>query len=180
MDVHTAYKCTVRTPWWRPPTVPVPDLFFTYMSHRYPRVVTNDAKVTLLNSMHGVTLRPGAGLIARHALPLLALNSVTMLGAELFGRSYGGGILKMEPREAAEAPVPAAGILGLAWQDLAAKRSQLDELLRGGEWEEVVSQVDDTLLVGVAGLPRGEVEAMRSAARSLRNRRTRQGKDKVQ
>jgi adenine-specific DNA-methyltransferase len=174
LGVHAAYKCTVRTPWWRPPTVSVPDLFFTYMSHRYPRLVTNDAGVTFLNSMHGVTLRADAPAIARDALPLLALNSVTMLGAELFGRSYGGGILKMEPREAAELPVPAAPLMSLAWQDLAAQRSQLDELLRGGEWEEVVHRVDDVLLVGAAKLPREEVEAMRSAARALRLRRTRQ------
>lgn len=174
LDVHTAYKCTVRTPWWRPPTVPVPDLFFTYMSHRYPRLVTNEAKVTLVNSMHGVTLRPDVSAVVRDALPLLALNSVTMLGAELFGRAYGGGILKMEPSEAAELPVPEAEIVKLAWKELAAQRSQLDELLRGGDWEKVVSQVDDTLLVRVAGLPRDEVEAIRLSASSLRMRRTRQ------
>ena len=34
--VDDAYKCSVRKPWWRPPAVPIPDLFFTYMSHRYP------------------------------------------------------------------------------------------------------------------------------------------------
>jgi adenine-specific DNA-methyltransferase len=174
LDVHTAYKCTVRTPWWRPPVVAVPDLFFTYMSHRYPRLVANDAGVTLLNSMHGLTLRPDAPPVARRALPLLALNSVTMLGAELFGRSYGGGILKMEPREAAELPVPGADILSAAWRVLATERSQLDKLLCDGEWEEVVKRVDEILLVQVATLARHEVEAMRSAARSLRIRRTRQ------
>jgi adenine-specific DNA-methyltransferase len=174
LNIPSAYKCSIRTPWWRPPTVSAPDLFFTYMSHRYPRLISNDAKVTLLNSMHGVTLYPHVPSIARRALPLLALNSVTMLGAELFGRSYGGGILKMEPREAAELPVPAVDTMALAWQALEAQRSQLDELLRGGEWEEVVDRVDEILLERTAKLPREEVQAMRLAARSLRIRRTRQ------
>jgi tRNA1(Val) A37 N6-methylase TrmN6 len=174
LKVHTAYKCTVRTPWWRPPVVPVPDLFFTYMSHRYPRLVTNDASVTFLNSMHGITLHSDAPAIARRALPLLALNSVTMLGAELFGRAYGGGILKMEPREAAELPVPAPDVLGLAWRDLAPEQSRLERMLDAGEWQAVVARVDDVLLVGAAKLPDDEIEAMRSAARLLRIRRTRQ------
>lgn len=173
LGVHRAYKCSIRKPWWRPPTVPVPDLFFTYMSHRYPRLVANEAKVTLLNSMHGVSLGPDAPAVARDALPLLALNSVTMLGAELFGRSYGGGILKMEPREAAELPVPSASILNAAWEELTSQRAQLDELLRGGNWEEVVGKIDDTLLSSVVGLPRDEIEAIRISARSLRVRRTR-------
>jgi adenine-specific DNA-methyltransferase len=173
LDVHTAYKCTVRTPWWRPPTVPIPDLFFTYMSHRYPRLVTNDAGVTLVNSMHGITLRSGVPEVAREALPLLSLNSVTMLGAELFGRSYGGGILKMEPREAAQLPVAAPPMLEAAWSELATQRAQLDELLRAGQWEKVVDRVDETLLIGAADLSRDDVAAMKSAARRLRRRRIR-------
>lgn len=40
-NIDAAYKCTVREPWWRPPAVPVPDLFFTYMSHRYPGLHTS-------------------------------------------------------------------------------------------------------------------------------------------
>jgi adenine-specific DNA-methyltransferase len=171
--VHEAYKCTVRSPWWRPPTVAPPDLFFTYMSHRYPRLVTNDAGVTLVNSMHGLTLREHVDPIAREALPLMALNSVTMLGAELFGRSYGGGILKMEPREAADLPVPSPSLMTAGWQVIHPHRAQLDELLRAGEWEEVVSRVDDALLTEAAGLPPNSTEAMRSAAADLRRRRTR-------
>lgn len=54
--VHEAYKCQIRNPWWRAPIVPAPDLFFTYMSHRYPRLIANAAGVTFVNSMHGVRL----------------------------------------------------------------------------------------------------------------------------
>ncbi len=172
-DVHGAYKCRVRTPWWRPPSVPAPDLFFTYMSHRYPRLITNDAGVTLVNSMHGITLRAESPPIAREALPLLALNSVTMLGAELHGRSYGGGILKMEPREAAELPVPSPQLLAAGWETIAPQRAQLEELLRAGQWETVVDRVDQALLYDAAALPSQAIEAVRSAADALRRRRTR-------
>ncbi|MGH9206902.1 MAG: SAM-dependent methyltransferase, partial [Acidimicrobiales bacterium] len=80
--VHEAYKCTIRSPWWRPPAVSPPDLFFTYMSHRYPRLIANTAGATFVNSMHGVRLLPDAPRIARSALPLVSLNSVSLLGAE--------------------------------------------------------------------------------------------------
>ena len=92
--------------WWRPPVVATPDLFFTYMSHVMLRLASNEADATIVNSLHGITLYPDAPSEAKAALPIVAMNSLTMLGAELFGRSYGGGILKMEPREAACAAPP--------------------------------------------------------------------------
>jgi adenine-specific DNA-methyltransferase len=172
--VHRAYKCTIRTPWWRPPVVPVPHLFFTYMSHRYPRLIANPSGATLLNSMHGVLLNRDGPKEARRALPLLVLNSVTMLGAEVLGRSYGGGILKMEPREAASLPVPAPDQLSAAWQRLSERRAGLDAALRRGEWAAVVDEVDRTLLSDVMRLDTEAVLAMREAAALLRIRRTRQ------
>ena len=122
--VNDAYKCSIRNPWWRPPTVSVPDLFFTYMSHRYPRLIANTSRATLLNSMHGIRLKGATKSMVRNALPLLALNSATMVGAETLGRSYGGGILKMEPREAASLPVPTPDQLDKAWRLLGNRRSR--------------------------------------------------------
>ncbi len=174
LKVHEAYKCTVREPWWRPPVVPVPDLFFTYMSHRYPRLVNNTAGAAFLNSMHGLRLKPTLKREAREALPLLALNSATMLGAETLGRTYGGGILKMEPREAAGLPLPGPDELKAAWRLLGDRRDSFETRLRQGDWWTVVAEVDSSLLRNVMGLSADEVLELRDGASFLRLRRTRQ------
>jgi len=171
LGVPDGYKCQMRTPWWRPPLVSPPDLFFTYMSHRYPRLVTNSARASFVNSMHGVRLRPGTPDEASVALPLLALNSVTLLGAEIFGRSYGGGVLKMEPREAALLPVPRPDSLRAAWRQLKPERAGLDRQLQAGRWAAVSRRVDEVLLSEGLGLDASDVTSLRAAATSLRARR---------
>jgi adenine-specific DNA-methyltransferase len=171
LGVHLAYKCTIRDPWWRPPVVPAPDLFFTYMSHRYPRLISNTAKVTFLNSMHGLRLRQGHRGLPKAALPLLTLNSVTMIGAEVGGRSYGGGILKMEPREAALLPVPAPDQLEVAWEIVKHERVALEEQLREGSWVKVVDRIDDVLLREVMEVSREDAQELALEAMALREQR---------
>jgi adenine-specific DNA-methyltransferase len=100
-----------------------------------------------------------------------------MLSAETMGRSYGGGILKMEPREAAGLPVPAIEDLQAAWERLSGRRDNLDAKLRQGEWWIVVAEIDSVLLKDVMGLGCEEVTALRDGAALLRVRRTRQAED---
>lgn len=170
-EVHLAYKCAKRPLWYQPPIVAAPDLFFTYMSHRYPRLVANTARVTFLNSMHGVRLTGNVPRESRQALPLLMLNSATMLGAEVHGRAYGGGVLKMEPREAAVLPLPRPEVLEAGWKILKPERNRLTGALEQGLWEGVSKRVDEVLLHEVCGLKRDEVAALHIAGRDLRRSR---------
>ncbi|MEX1208660.1 MAG: N-6 DNA methylase [Acidimicrobiia bacterium] len=169
--VHEAYKCQVRDPWWVPPAVSSPDLFFTYMSHRFPRLVANTAGASFVNSMHGVWLSSSAPAWVRSALPLVSINSVTMLGAEVYGRSYGGGVLKLEPREAARLPVPSLDVLHDVWDRLRPDRAHLERELRAGRWTTVLAQVDRVLLRDALGLSHAEAETIHEGARYLRERR---------
>jgi len=173
LSVNLAYKCQIRTPWWRPPLSSAPDLFFTYMSHNYPRLIANPAKAAFLNSMHGVRLKANAPMIAMAALPFMCLNSVTMLGAEINGRSYGGGILKMEPREAASLPLPNPAVMERAWEELAPQKRSLESQLRNGQWTEVAKRVDAAVLGTGAGLSTQDISELLGAARERRERRLR-------
>lgn len=169
--VCNAYKCAVRTPWWRVPQVPVGDLLLTYMNQDMPRLVTNEAGVAHLNSVHGVVLGKKNRRLGRELLPLAMLNTVTALGAELVGRSYGGGLLKLEPREADALPLPTPKVLKAIEGQLRQLRGQIGAQLRAQQLEEVVHAVDEILLVGQLGLKRNELRALDAAREELVGRR---------
>lgn len=98
-----AYKCRTRDPWFSVPDVQVPDLFLSYMSGVQPNLVANLARCTCTNAVHSVRLKNGmtaAGLLALWDQPLVRLS------CEIEGHPLGGGMLKLEPGEAARVIVP--------------------------------------------------------------------------
>ena len=109
--VDTAYKCRVRKTWYRVPLVRPADLLLTCMNADTPRLTANAARAHHLNSVHGVYLREEVKALGVELLPLASLNSLTLLNAEMVGRAYGGGILKIEPREADRWAMPSAALV---------------------------------------------------------------------
>lgn len=93
------------------------------------QLCTNEAAAVHLNSVHGVRLRDGLKQLGRELLPLAALNSLTALCAEMEDRQYGGGILKMEPREAAALKVLSPQAVATCDEELRNVRSGVLELL---------------------------------------------------
>ncbi|PPL19811.1 SAM-dependent methyltransferase [Microterricola pindariensis] len=174
--VDQAYKCRVRKPWWRVPLVKTADLFLTYMNADTPRITTNEAGALHLNSIHGIYLNEQHRDLGRQLLPLASLTSMTLVGAETVGRAYGGGMLKIEPREADRLPVPRPEVVEAAREKLVALRPQLASRLRYGQLLEAAKLVDDVLLIGELGMARSEVRALRDAYSELSARRTSRGR----
>jgi methylase of polypeptide subunit release factors len=171
IGVPKAYKCRVRTPWWRVPLVPPADLLLTYMNADTPRLTTNRAHCHHLNSVHGVYLRPGRRRIGADLLPLASLNTMTLLGAETVGRAYGGGMLKLEPREADLLPVPSPDVLAACRDALTVLRPQIALALRSSRITEAARLVDGVLLIGALGMSASQVTALECAHRELTARR---------
>lgn len=176
LGVHQAYKCRVRSPWWRVPLVKPPDLFLTYMNADTPRLCTNRKRAHHLNSVHGVYLRPEHRGVGLDLLALAALTSMTLVGAETVGRAYGGGMLKLEPKEADLLPVPSPAVVEAAQDSLRAIQPQVAaRLRRPSGLLDAVKLVDDVLLVSELGIPRSEVKALREAHGELSARRVARG-----
>lgn len=176
LDVHTAYKCRVRKPWWRVPALAPADLFLTYMNADTPRISANRAKAHHLNSVHGIYLKPEHRADGLSLLPIATLNSITLLGAEVVGRAYGGGMLKIEPREADILPVPSPALVDRHRNALNTLRPSVAAMLRNGRLLDAVSAVDDVLLVKGLGISDKSLAAVRRDHADLTARRVARGK----
>lgn len=172
--VDQAYKCRVRKPWWRVPVLSAPDLLLTCMNADTARLTTNSAGVRHLNSIHGVYLKEELRDIARDVLPVASLNSVTLLSAEIVGRSYGGGILKIEPREADRWWMPSPTLLAQHREALAAVKLRVQGHLQRKDLLAAVALVDGILFPGL--LSPAEVHAVRADRAALTLRRTVRGR----
>lgn len=177
-SVNTAYKCRVRTPWWRVPLVAVPDLFLTYMNADTPRLTTNNAGVHHLNSVHGVYLALEQRELGRELLPLASINTLTILGAETVGRAYGGGMLKIEPGEADLLPLPSPSLVTLLAEELRSIRAKVEAALRTGDMGKATDLVDTVILRTGLGLTGQQVHELKTARTTLLGRRKARSKSK--
>jgi hypothetical protein len=95
-------------------------------------------------------------------------NSLTLLSAELEGRSYGGGVLKLEPTEAENLLLPPLS------SDLAALLPAVDQAIRARDVEAATDLVDPVVLPPL-GLNIDDVSVLRAARRQLQIRRKNRG-----
>ena len=142
IGVADGYKCRVRKPWY---AVPLPkrrpDAFLPYMSHLGPRLIANGRRARNTNLLHGVALSETAPPV--RTLAVAMTSSLTLLSAEIEGRAYGGGVLKLETREAEKLLVPR--ITPASSKRLAEVFADTDAHVRGGDVRSAARIADATL-----------------------------------
>lgn len=159
--IHHGYKCRIRKQWYGIPSIWVPDAFLFRQIHRYPLLVINEAGVTATDTIHRVQVHKG---IRKRLLAATFFNSLTLAWTEVSGRSYGGGVLELEPREAEDLPIPYSENIGLDIE-------KVELLLQRGDFMGALSYVDTIVLEGYLGLDKLSVCQLRSAWEQLRDRR---------
>lgn len=98
-----SYKCRSRKPWYSVPNVIIPDGFLSYMSSNKPSLVVNRAACTCTNSLHAIQIRSAESI---NDVQRLWDDDLVAFSSELEGHPLGGGVLKIEPSEAARILIP--------------------------------------------------------------------------
>lgn len=160
-NIHTGYKCSIRKRWFDVPSVYVPDGFLFRQIHKYPLLVLNRAGITSTDTIHRVRFKENVnGLL----LSCCFFNSLTLACAELGGRSYGGGVLELEPHETEHLLIPYDSQISIDIQ-------KVDALIRSNRPDEALDYVDSIVLKGWLGFDDALVKKIRIGWLELRNRR---------
>ena len=164
LGIDQRYKCRVRTPWYRVPVVQPGDLLLSKRSNRFPRVIANHAGVVTTDTIYRGNMLPGAPESADDFAAAFH-NSLTMLSAEVEGRSFGGGVLELVPSEVNALMVAVAPG---ADEDLV----RLDGISRTAhDPEALIEATDEMLSKRVAELTPELLHELRDARQTLMDRR---------
>jgi len=171
-DVSRARKCRDRQPWYVVPHTFVPPALMPCMSAAWPRLVVNQSRYTCTNNILRILWKEERPAEDWLRLALGTLSTLSQLSAELVGRSYGGGVLKLEPKELARLVVPLVPVE--ASDGLARK---VDSFLRQNKLSEATDTVDSALLASNIGLATAKLEQLRAARNRLFLRRRQHRQD---
>jgi adenine-specific DNA-methyltransferase len=158
-----------RKLWYRPLEGKTPDAFLSYMCDHGPRLILNECATNSSNTIHRCYIRD----IFKSEAKLLAISMLTsfsQISAELVGRSYGSGVLKLEPSEAKKIEL----ILPENINKLALQRkfNEIDSLLRDNKLAEAHDKADQ-FIYGSIRLENveGASHTLRELIVKLRNQR---------
>jgi adenine-specific DNA-methyltransferase len=161
--VNLGYKCRIRKEWYVVPSVRTSEAFLLRQVHNFPKLIMNEANAVCTDTIHRVTF-----FNPQHA-PLVTasfINSLSFAISEVVGRSYGGGVLELEPSEAEDILIPFSEI---ASQTL--DINYIDEKVKAGDIYAALDYVDKKLLIELLGFSKKEVLMLRNIWEKLSSRR---------
>jgi adenine-specific DNA-methyltransferase len=101
--VAARFNCRTREPWYGVERVPPADYFVTYMARQRARFVRNEVAARCMTSLLNLWVKDG---VDPKALGEVLEDDTNAALIRAFGRTYGGGLGKIEPNDLRRLPVP--------------------------------------------------------------------------
>ena len=164
---NKGYKCSIRDRWYIVPSVWIPDAFFLRRNNLYPKFVLNKISAVSTDTMHRIKFNLD---VKPENLLLAYYNSIAFAFTEICGRSYGGGVLEILPRELGNIVLPKIKTIDT---DLCQEvLKYIDDVIRNDEdIEKALDVVDEKILVEVLGIDAEWCRMCRNIWRKMQKRR---------
>ncbi|MDE0146054.1 MAG: N-6 DNA methylase [Nitrospira sp.] len=160
-NLHTRYKCRIRKPWFKVPSVYATSIGMLKRAHDMPRLIYNDVEAYTTDTAYRIT----SYKVPAKKFVYCFINSLTALSSELEGRHYGGGVLELVPSEIECLYVPLPNKIQIAIKSL-------DAMIRNVQTKDVLICQDNKIL-GELGLSSNEMTCIHDSWDKLRKRRQR-------
>jgi adenine-specific DNA-methyltransferase len=131
-----------RSIWHQPDDGVRPDGFFSCMQSFGPVLVLNNANTFCTNSVYRAKFHNNLPDNLKKAVVVSLQSTLSQLSAELEGRNYGSGALKLEPSEAKKIVI----LLPSECNDIDLVFAKINSLLREGKRDEARSESDKYLV----------------------------------
>jgi adenine-specific DNA-methyltransferase len=167
-NLHTRYKCRIRAPWYKVPSVYSTEVGMLKRCHNTPRLILNKIGAYTTDTSYRIRTREGEG----KRLVGCFINPLTALSAELEGRHYGGGVLELIPSEIERLLIPLPTTVDV---DLEA----LDASIRDRPTHETLER-QGKIVLGALGISKAKQTGALEGWRKLRDRRHRTSTEAVE
>lgn len=160
-EYHRRYKCRIRKPWFKVPSVYSTEIGMLKRCHDAPRLIHNKVRAYTTDTAYRVS----STVTSAENLVCSFLNPLTAITAELEGRFYGGGVLELVPSEIEKLYIPIV-------EGLEHNVEELNQLIKDGQIERVIQQ-QGSLILDKLGFTQEENEKLVEIWKKLRDRRLR-------
>lgn len=133
-----------RSLWHAPDDFRIPDAFFTYMKQECPRIILNSFQLNCTNSIHRIYFNDDISSHERQLIALSFLSSFSQLSAEIEGKGYGSGVLKLEPNAVKRIKILIPPSVN--FDELTFAYFEADKCLRSGDLKKATAIADDFIL----------------------------------
>ncbi|KAI3350161.1 class I SAM-dependent methyltransferase [Clostridium botulinum] len=166
-EINKGYKCSIRKRWYIVPSIWIPDAFLLRRNSSFPKFVLNDINAVSTDTMHRIKFNEG---VQRDKVLLSYYNSITFAYTELNGRSYGGGVLEILPREASNIVLPDLKDFDLFKTHELLKL--IDKTIRNDlPIEDLLDTIDKIVLIDYLGVSKETCNEFRNMWKTLMERR---------